>query len=445
MIAADPFGVSFVPTRRALLAACFGLAAVPVARAAVVGADLLPSAGDRTADFVAGLTRAVAEKRPFVLAPGTFQIGPVQIPDGAQIVGTAGLTTLVAGGDGTLMTGRSAKRIVLSGLAIDGRNRAGAAPLLVFADVGELRLVDCVVGRASDVGLLLDRCGGRIEKCTFAAIGVFGILARDSRALTITDNTVVDCGDGGILVHRGEPGEDGSVVSGNRVERIRARSGGTGQVGNGINIYRAHGVAITGNRVLDCAFSGIRVNGGSNVRIAGNEVTRSGETALYVEFEFQGAVIADNIVDGAVNGISVVNSQQGGRLATVTGNVVRNLKPATSGDPKTPAFGIAVEADTAVTGNVIEGAPHFGMMVGWGEYLRNITIVGNVVREAGVGIAVSVVERAGSTVIVGNVFQATKRGAVVGYRWGDAATGDLALPGASVPSHLTVDRNRVAP
>ena len=43
----------------------------------------------------------------------------------------------------------------------------------------------------------------------------------------------------------------------------------------------------------------------------GNEVTRSGETALYVEFEFTGAVVASNVVDGGVMGISVVNFMQG--------------------------------------------------------------------------------------------------------------------------------------
>lgn len=436
-----------MPTRRAFLASVAAFAVASSARAAVVGSDLVPASGDRTETFRAGLAKAVAEKRPFVLAPGSYQIGPIELPDGAQIHGTSGLTTLVLGADGALMAARGAKRIVLSGLAFDGQNRpAGSgATLLAFADVVDLRLLDCVVGRASDIGLLIERCGGRIERCTLGAIGSFGLLARDSRALTIADNTVADCGDGGILVHRSTPGEDGTVVRGNRVERIRARSGGTGQVGNGINVYRAHSVAILENRITDCAFSGIRVNGGSNARILGNEVLRSGETALYVEFEFQGAVVANNIVDGAVNGISVVNSQQGGRLATVSGNLVRNLKRSTSSDPKTPAFGIAVEADTAITGNVVEGAPHFGMMLGWGEFLRNVTVTGNVVREAGVGIAVSVVERSGSAVITGNVFQATKSGAIVGFRWGEAATGDLALGGLPIPAHLTIERNRTAP
>jgi uncharacterized secreted repeat protein (TIGR03808 family) len=209
---------------------------------------------------------------------------------------------------------------------------------------------------------------------------------------------------------------------------------------------RADGVAILDNRVTDCALSGIRVNAGSNARISSNEVLRSGETAIYVEFEFQGAVVADNVIDGAANGISVVNFMQGGRLATVSGNLIRNLtsKAPYPNDPPIFGFGITVEADTAVTGNVIEGAPYCGIIAGWGPHLRNLAITGNVIREARIGIIVTVVEKAGEAVIVGNVFQGTKEGAIVGARWTEVVTGDLTVEGARVPAHLTIDRNRVA-
>ena len=436
-------------TRRALLSSVVVLAAASPARAAIVGADLLPATGDRTEAFRAGLLRAVAEKRPFVLAPGTYRIGPIELPDGAQIHGTAGMTTLELVADGAILRAGGAKRIVLSGLGFDGQNRsaAGAQALLAFADVGDLRIADCIVGRAGEIGILAERCGGRITGSTVSAIGTYGIFSRDGRGLTIADDTVADCGEGGILVHRSQPGEDGAVVRGNRVERIRAKSGGTGQVGNGINVFRAHGVAILDNRILDCAFSGIRVNGGSNVRIIGNDIRRAGETALYVEFRFQGAVVANNLIDGAANGISIVNFNEGGRLATVTGNVVRNLRstgPYPAGKPAF-GFGIAVEADVAVGDNLIEGAPNCGLLVGWGAFQRNVTVTGNVVREAGFGVLVSVSEGAGAVVVVGNAFHEVKRGAIVGHRLGEAATGDLAAAGTAVPSPLTIANNRVAP
>jgi uncharacterized secreted repeat protein (TIGR03808 family) len=98
-------------------------------------------------------------------------------------------------------------------------------------------------------------------------------------------------------------GEDGSVVACNRIERIRADGGGTGQNGNGINAFRAGGVLVCGNRVSDCAYSAVRGNSSSDIQIIANSCTRLGEVALYAEFAFQGALIANNLVDTAAIGI----------------------------------------------------------------------------------------------------------------------------------------------
>ncbi len=235
------------------------------------------------------------------------------------------------------------------------------------------------------------------------------------------------------------------MVTGNRVERIGARSGGTGQWGNGINIFRANKVVASGNIVSDCAFSAIRANSSSDLQIAGNTCSKSGETAIYAEFAFEGAVISGNIVDGAANGISIVNFDKGGRAAICSGNLVRNLSIVGPYTADAPGFGvgISVEADTAVTGNMIENAPLYGLKIGWGPYMRNVVATGNVIREAKTGIAVTVVEGAGPAVISDNVISGAEVGAVVGYRWADPVTGDMASAGNVGFSHLTVERNHV--
>ncbi len=76
--------------------------------------------------------------------------------------------------------------------------------------------------------------------------------------------------------------------------------------------------------------------------------SRSGETAIYAEFAFEGAVVSGNIVDGAANGISIVNFDKGGRMAVCSGNVVRNLSTEGPYPADAPGFGvgITVEADT---------------------------------------------------------------------------------------------------
>ncbi|MGQ3295464.1 MAG: TIGR03808 family TAT-translocated repetitive protein, partial [Shinella sp.] len=166
-------------------------------------------------------------------------------------------------------------------------------------------------------------------------------------------------------------------------------------------------------------------------------------TAIYSEFGFEGAIVNGNLIDGAANGILIVNFNEGGRLATVTGNVVRNLKlegPYVH-DGAGFGFGIAVEADTVVSGNTIENAPKWGLALGWGPFMRGLVVSGNLVRKSPVGCMVTVVEEAGSALITGNIFEDTPEAAIAGYRWKERTTGDLAKESSDY-AHLTIERNR---
>ena len=49
----------------------------------------------------------------------------------------------------------------------------------------------------------------------------------------------------------------------------------------------------------------VRGNSSSDIQIIANSCTRLGEVALYAEFAFQGALIANNLVDIAATGISI--------------------------------------------------------------------------------------------------------------------------------------------
>ena len=252
-------------------------------------------------------------------------------------------------------------------------------------------------------------------------------------------------GNNGILVWRTAKGDDGTLVVDNRIEDIAAKRGGSGQYGNAINVFRAGNVIVRGNRIARVAFSAVRGNAASNIQIAGNTATDCGEVALYSEFGFEGAVIANNTVDGAAIGISVTNFNEGGRLAVVQGNLIRNIKdkrPAGTDPGDGAGIGIAVEADTAVTGNVIENAPVAGINVGWGPHMRDVSVVGNVVRTAGYGISVSVASGAGAALITGNLIAGATRGAIVGMQFAQAVTGDLTKEPARY-AQLQISGNRV--
>ena len=230
------------------------------------------------------------------------------------------------------------------------------------------------------------------------------------RGFEIAHNHVRDCGDNGILVWRSEAGEDGTIVTSNSIERIAAKSGGSGQNGNAINVFRAGSVLVSGNRIADCAYSAIRSNSGSNCQMIGNSCARLGEVALYAEFSFEGAVIASNVVDKAATGIAVTNFNEGGRLAVVQGNLIRNLNFRKDVDPR--GNGIAIEADGVVTGNVIENAQGYGIVVGWRNYLRDLNVTDNLIRNAHIGIGVSIDPSAGMALIANNMISEPKDGAI---------------------------------
>ncbi|MDP2122548.1 MAG: TIGR03808 family TAT-translocated repetitive protein [Hoeflea sp.] len=411
---------------------------------------LLPDAiDDQSRLFQRAIDAAAAEDRVLRLPPGSFVISNIDLPDGARIAGVAGATRLIYGGRGHFLLSEGARRIELAGLVLDGANqRLGAhvSGLVHLSGVAEAVIDDVTIAGADGHGVTLEACGGRISGCEIFGARLAGIYAVESRGLAITRNTVRDCANGGILVHRWSPGEDATLIDGNRVMRISARAGGTGQNGNGINVFRAGNVMVTNNHVSDCAFSAIRANSASNIQIVSNQAIRSGETAIYAEFSFEGAVIASNLIDGGTVGISVANFNEGGRLAAVTGNVIRNLTIQGPYPAEYAGFGIgmAIEADAAVSGNVIEGAPQWGVLMGWGPFLRAVNFSSNTIRQCGAGIAVSVVEGAGSALIASNLFDAVPGGAILGCRWTEVVTGDLARDGAGKFRHLTLDRNVVA-
>ena len=252
------------------------------------------------------------------------------------------------------------------------------------------------------------------------------IRSLDATGLEIAHNDISDCRNNGIQVWRSQLGEDGTIVTANRIARIEAKGGGTGENGNGVNVFRAGNVVVSGNRITDCAYSAVRGNAASNFQILANNAQRIGEVALYVEFGFEGAIVANNLVDGAATGISVTNFNEGGRLAVVEGNLIRNLHRREHEPVDKRGEGISVEADSIVSGNVIENAPTCGIMVGWGRYMRNCLVTQNLVRDAATGIMISSDADAGACLVTSNMISGTKNGAIRAMTMGVPQGPDLA-------------------
>ncbi|MEM0899290.1 MAG: TIGR03808 family TAT-translocated repetitive protein [Pseudomonadota bacterium] len=402
---------------------------------------------DQSAQFQRMLDAASVDGQMVRLAAGTYRVNEIRCPEGMMLVGESGRTKLVQNGGQTLLYGRDLRRALVLDIDLAGgefKDSSAKLGTVDFRNVGYVSLHDCSISGGSNDAVYLEQCSGDVSRNTVSGGARFGIFGVQSHALTITENEVTQCGNGGIILHRWEQGEDGSEISGNTVKQIRADNGGTGQWGNGINVFRTENVAVSANLVTDCAFSAVRANAARNFQVVNNTCLRSGETAIYAEFGFRNAFISQNTIDGATNGISVTNYEVGGQGAVVSQNTVRNLSLSGSYEPMEPGFGIGifVEAETRVIGNMIENAPLFGINVGWGPHLKNVVVRSNTIVNAETGIGVSSADGAGNAVLEDNAIDA-RQAAIIAHHWARPVTGDLILGDEQPPHNIRVRGNRL--
>ncbi|CAN5133574.1 TIGR03808 family TAT-translocated repetitive protein [soil metagenome] len=406
------------------------------------------SSDDQTRTLQRAINESANARIPLALPPGIYRTGALKLPNGAQLVGVRGATVLQFTGGSSLVGSEGASSITLTGLTLDGSgiklaDRRG----LVHCQNGiDVRVRDCNIVGSGGYGIWFESIAGEVSGNTIRKTANTAFTSFDALGLLVAQNTIQDASDNGIEILRSTIGDDGTIVVNNRIDDIKAGPGGSGQHGNAINAFRAGNVIVSGNRIRNCDYSAVRGNSASNIQITGNSISNVREVALYSEFAFEGAVIANNTVDICAVGVSVANFNEGGRMVTVHGNVIRSIlpkRPIGTAPDDDAGIGIVVEADAAVTGNLIENAPSFGIMAGWGKYLRDVTITGNVLRNAFVGIGVSVVPGAGTALVSNNLISGSRGSAIVGLDHAKTVTGDLGTDGTSRFSQIVLGLNAV--
>ena len=422
--------------------------------ASVLGRDVTQygvrpgSPDDQTRALQRAIDEAARAQVPLALPPGVYRTGTLRLESGTQLIGVRGATKLIFNGGASMLVGEDAHSVGLTGITLDGRDIPLPARRGLIHCIGgrDFRMIDCEITGSGGNAIWLDQVSGDISGNIITKTAATAVVSFDAQGMIVSRNTITGTNDNGIEILRTAIGDDGTLVADNRIEDIKAGPGGSGQYGNAINAFRVGNVIVRGNRIKNCDYSAVRGNSASNIQITGNSVSEVREVALYSEFSFEGAVIANNTVDGAAFGVSVCNFNRGGRIAVVQGNIIRNLlpkRPIGTAPDDDAGIGIYVEADSSVTGNVIENAPSFGIVAGWGKYLRDVVISGNVIRNAFAGVGVSVVDGAGTALVNNNMISDTPRGAVVGLDHARAITTDLSTEGAQRFAQVVIGTNAV--
>jgi uncharacterized secreted repeat protein (TIGR03808 family) len=403
--------------------------------------------GDQSENFQRALNAAAEDGRPLLLPAGGFDVQNLELPNGLHLIGSPGHTLLTAPGQVRVAHIGDVSGVIVEGIVFQANAPEGdlqVRGLLEIEGSSGVTLRQCGFYNGATNGVATTTSRLTIEDCDFEGFKQAAIHSEDGEGIIVRGNRVAKCDNAGIRIWRTSSGSDGSIVTGNHIERVDFTDGGNGQNGNGISVFQADEVIVSDNHITDCAFSAIRVNAGKDCQIRGNTCLKSGEVAIFSEFGFSGSVIADNIVDGAATGISITNLDSGGHLATCTGNIVRNITPSSATNPDTRPVGIYAEADAVVSGNTVDNVPGVGIAAGYGPFVRNVAVTGNVVTGTMIGIAVSVVQEKspGPVRVSGNIVGSGTAHPIAGLEWEKIVSEDLAKDAGKYPN-VTVSDNTV--
>ncbi len=383
---------------------------------------------DQTNILQQAIDAATAKQQSLFIPAGFYNIKAVTLPTNCHIFGVNGQTKLIQKDDSPIILCENVANIQINTLIFEGNFASSPnSKIIDFSSVDGFMIEQCKVYNSQGNGFMIYKSTGQIIANEFSSLGHVAIFATDCKNLKIIRNTIQNIDNNGILIWQGNKADDGSIISHNHISKIDSKAGGTGQNGNGINIFKANKVIVSENQFDDCFFSAVRINNGDNCQIINNNCSNIGEVALYAEFAFNGVIINNNMVDLAAAGISISNLNDNGHLAVCKGNLLRNLtlRFDRDGENDPRSFGIAAEGDVLIEGNVIENATSFGIGGGYGAYQRNLSIVNNMVKDCGYGIIFSVAPNAGKVAISNNSIANGRKQAIAGFEWDKIATDDL--------------------
>src|SRR5882762_4234370 len=208
------------------------------------------SSEDQTKNLQRGIDEAARAQVPLALPPGVYRTGLLRLQNGTQLIGVRGATKLVFNGGASMFLGEGAGHIGLTGLTLDG----GGIPLpqrhgLVHCLGGrDIRISDCEIAASGGNGVWFEQVSGDVSGNIFTDTATSAVVSFDALGLIVSRNTILGTNDNGIEILRTAIGDDGTQVLDNRIEDIKAGSGGSGQYGNAINAFRAGNVIVRETR-----------------------------------------------------------------------------------------------------------------------------------------------------------------------------------------------------
>ena len=409
-------------------------------QAALGLAAAMEAARAETEPLIGALRESQRKGGPVQLPAGVTRLQSLELSSGARLLGAPQGSTLRLIGSGPLLYAKGARDIAIESVSFEGSGAlARSRGLLEFEDVANLSIRGCAFRQSEANGVRLLRCGGVLAQNRIESVREAAIFSLDGLGFDIDGNTILHCGDNGVLIWTSSQGAyEGSRVRNNRIEDIGNLSGGDGPNGNGVGVFRAGSVRVENNRIRRCAYTAVRNNAGSDVEVIGNDCKTLGERAMYAEFGAKCAIFRDNRIEDAGAGISITNARDGTDGGAATGNTIVGLFER----HPDPAFGprmfwrtgIAGERNCEISGNTIVGPAWIGVMLAGPR--DNVSVEGNRIVGAEFGIGFLAGRNLGESRILRNRIEGARSAAIAAFEGPAPLPGDILSPAAvarSVP------------
>jgi uncharacterized secreted repeat protein (TIGR03808 family) len=408
------------------------------AQAALSLAAPMETARGQTQQLLGALRQSQRKGAPVQLPAGVTYLQSLELPSGAWLLGAPEGSTLRLVGSGPLLHAKGGRDIAIESVTLEGSGAlARSRGLLEFEEVTNLSIRGCALRGSPASGVKLLRCGGVLAQNRIENVREAAIYSLDGQGFDIDGNTILHCGDNGVLVWTSREGAyDGSRVRNNRIEDIGNLSGGDGPNGNGVGVFRAGSVRVENNRIRRCAYTAVRNNAGWDVEVIGNDCKTLGERAMYAEFGAKRAIFRNNRIEDAGAGISITNAREGTDGGAATGNTIVGLFER----HPDPAFGprmfwqtgIAGERNCEIAGNTVVGPAWIGVMLAGPR--DNVSVEGNKIMGADFGIGFLAGRGLGECRILRNRIEGARTAAIAAFEGPVPLPGDILSPARAARS-----------
>jgi uncharacterized secreted repeat protein (TIGR03808 family) len=424
-----------------------------------------PGTGWVSTSFSGAVNQSISSNLPLFILPSTISIGPlsVTITSGTsnRLVMTAmpGTVTIQLNANGLyLFEVNDIPDVVIDGIVFDAQNHnltenvggQGSGIVRVTQSAStNVSINNCKIMNANNfvsgnpqAGIVVD--GGSIVRisntvitnCGYGVLSISSQILVSNCSITYGSSSISGSLDNGVVIFHPSLGSDGSAIEKSTIiqQSGSSTSAGNGNYGNGVLVYQGGLVRIINNIISSSHLSAIRVNAAFYTEVLGNNISGAVETGIFIECPGSGTtnnggVVANNIINGAGQGISVANlgmaSDGVTKFISVTGNQVFNVTQNTVPNETsiTPGVGIVITGYTIAVANIVQNAAVCGIVVGTNSAAVDLICNDNYVASCLMGIAYSANASAGKRLICNNVisgFRFVASPSTSGYQYSGA-------------------------